>query len=371
MTAVIFGAHPWNDTPYGLHHIARALVKLGWNVVYVEPAFSPLHIISGRRRGRTFSKRLRSSGEPGISLISPFSLVPHANMPLLRSSMALKFSKLLWPALSKTLKETVFQSPDLVLCGSPSMIRAAINVQAKTSAYRLADDSRLFDVLTPAIRKEEQSCLSEFDAVLITSPKLKVTARNAGARKVVFVSNGVDVNYFQTKTAIPSDMPLQGPRILYAGAIETWFDWNVIINSASSRPQYQYVIVGKVAIKPEVDLPKNVFLLGQKPYSTMPGYMRAATVGIIPFASSESMDAVNAINPIKLYEYLAAGLPVVTSIPVPHVEDAAVIVYSSASTFSEKLDEAIELRHSGYHIAPPKECEWTSIVARMLQSLNL
>lgn len=368
---MIIGAHPWNDTPYGLHHIARALVRLGWEVLYVEPAFSPLHIALGRRRGRLASKRVRSSGERGISLLSPFSLIPHANLPLLRSNIALQLSRLVWPSLPRALKGTAFQSPDLVLCGSPSLIKAAMNVQAKTSAYRLADDSRLFDVLTPAMRKEEKESLSGFDAVLITSPKLEETARNAGARKVVFVSNGVDIDHFRTKTSIPSDMPSQGPCILYAGAIEAWFDWRIIAHAAMSRPQYQYVIVGKVAVQPEFNLPDNVFELGQKPYATMPGYMQAATVGIIPFTSAKSMDAINAINPIKLYEYLAAGLPVVTSIPVPHMQEAAVIFYNSPEAFIEKIDEAIELRRGAHNIAPPQEYEWVSIVSTMLQSLGV
>src|ERR671910_554693 len=99
-TAVIFAAHPWEGIPYGLHHISRALGRLGWQILYVEPYFSLLHLVGGRRRGRIFGRNARPTQDKGVAVLSPFTPLPHVNLPILRSPWTLRMAdRLSWPRL--------------------------------------------------------------------------------------------------------------------------------------------------------------------------------------------------------------------------------------------------------------------------------
>jgi glycosyltransferase involved in cell wall biosynthesis len=371
-SAVIFAAHPWNGIPYGLHHLARALARLGWQVLYIEPYFSPLHLVGGRRRGRMLAGGARKTEEPGISVVSPFTLVPHTNRPLLRSPVTLKLAACLsWPRLnSASFSGTSFEQPDLVLCGSPVMTEIALAWGAKRTVYRLADDSSLFEVLAPAARQAETNAIPQFDAVIVTSDALLIRAQQLKARQTILVSNGVDRSFFERPAPMPDAMAaIPSPRILYAGAIESWFDWPLVIDAAHRRPGYHFVILGRLAAPPPATLPANVHLIAQQPYATMPAFMQAASVGIVPFASQQRKEAVRAINPLKLYEYLAAGRPVVSSIRPPDLQCEGLFIYTSHEEFLANLDTAVGL--ANFKIGAPESVDWRTIVGRMLESLQL
>ncbi len=370
--AVIFAAHPWSGVPYGLHHIARALARLGWRVLYVEPSFSPLHLLGGRRRGRVFNRRPRPTDEPGVALISPFTLAPHVNVPILRSPAALFFGRhLSWPRIgARYLARTSYAKPDLVLCGSPIAGQDALSLAARMSVYRLADDSKLFDVLAPAARQAEAHAISLFEAVIATSPVLEARARELNNRRVLLVSNGVDKGFFERPVPAPPVMfNIPKPRILYAGAVESWFDWTLVAHAARERPFFNFAIVGRVQSSPPVDLPSNVHLIGPRPYSEMPAFMQASSVGVIPFTSKRHGEAVAAINPLKLYEYLAAGIPVVSSVQPPNVHCDGVFLFKSEAEFLEGLDEAVNVGANGAKIKVPDHLDWTEIVSKMLNEL--
>jgi glycosyltransferase involved in cell wall biosynthesis len=371
---VIFAAHPWNGVPYGLHHIARALARLGWHVLYIEPYFSPIHLAGGRRRGRVLGHRPRQTDEPGVVVLSPFTLIPHTNLPFLRSRFTFRLSQYLsWPFLcGKSRRRAPFTQPDLVLCGSPAAIDTALSLGAKLTIYRLADDSSLFDVLTPIARNSEANAISRFDCVIVTSDALAKRAHQLNARRVLLVSNGVDRAFFERPAPAPATIgDLSEPRILYAGAVESWFDWQLVVRAARDRSAWNFVIVGRIQSPPPADLPSNVRFTGQQPYSDMPAFMQAASVGIIPFASRRHGEAIRAINPLKLYEYLAAGCPVVSSVRPLNLNCDGLFIYGTEDDFLEGVDKALELRKRMIKISAPQHVDWSEIVIAMLAELGL
>jgi hypothetical protein len=104
---------------------------------------------------------------------------------------------------------------------------------------------------------------------------------------------------------------LPRPLIGFFGPIADWLDLDLIRFLALSRPDWSFVLVGKVATDVKLfDCVSNVHLLGQKSYEALPGYAKALHVGILPFVISESTIAA---NPLNLREHLAAGLPVVSA----------------------------------------------------------
>jgi len=104
---------------------------------------------------------------------------------------------------------------------------------------------------------------------------------------------------------------IHGPVVGFFGLIADWVDLELIQFLARSRPECSFVLIGKVTTDVKLfEGLSNVYLLGQKPYEALPAYVKAFDVALLPFVTNE---LTIASNPLKLREYLAAGLPVVSS----------------------------------------------------------
>ena len=118
---------------------------------------------------------------------------------------------------------------------------------------------------------------------------------------------------------------------------DSWFDWDSLIKIANSRPHYLFEIIGHS--EPEsLDLPPNISLLGPKNHLEINHFAKNWSVAIIPFKVSKLSDAV---DPIKIYEYLALNLPVV-SFKMPQIESYPyTLIANSIDEFCESIDEFI------------------------------
>jgi glycosyltransferase involved in cell wall biosynthesis len=143
---------------------------------------------------------------------------------------------------------------------------------------------------------------------------LTEAAHARGARRVVNLPNGVDPRRFLSSynTRPPDIAGIPSPKVIYAGSVESWFDWESVCSAARSLSNVSFVILGSTTLVP-ADLPSNVHLLGLKPHHELAGFMAQADAAIIPFKELSASRAVAAIDPIKLWEYLVCGLPVVAS----------------------------------------------------------
>jgi glycosyltransferase involved in cell wall biosynthesis len=138
----------------------------------------------------------------------------------------------------------------------------------------------------------------------------------------ILVPHGVDYDHFSR--AVKEDLPappdiasIPRPRLGFFGLIRDWVDLDLLAEVARRRRDWQIVLLGDstVDLTPYRSIP-NMHFLGRKPYADLPAYCRQFDVGLIPFKINE---LTRAVNPIKLREYLAAGLPVVST-PLPEVE---------------------------------------------------
>jgi glycosyltransferase involved in cell wall biosynthesis len=369
---VLFSAHPWRGNPLGLHHIAKAIAKTGTPVLFVEPPFSPLHLSAGRRRGRMFSAGLRPSGEGNIFLFSPFSLLPYLNLPGLGSEFALKY----WPSFSlnrlkAAISGTPFEHSALLICGASHFSSLVFDIKADVRAFRLADDERLFGTVPVSMRRQTWRDLPRYDVVFTTSSPLAEMARTNGARRVVRLPNGVAAEDFNSQLEAPSDLAiLQAPRIVYIGALEDWFDWPTFIHAATALPQTSFIVIGDPGNAPDV-LPANVHLMGARKHAELGAYLSHCDVGVIPFRLDGREAALGAIDPIKLWEYLASGLPVVASdalsLPIMpevihsyHTPDEFVDALKSALA-AEKPDKSIDV----------SQRSWAKIVQHALRAAGM
>jgi glycosyltransferase involved in cell wall biosynthesis len=165
----------------------------------------------------------------------------------------------------------------------------------------------------------------EADAVFASSEALfdKVARVRGADHECHYLGNGVDFEHYQRRFSAQDDMgPAPGgartadkPRLGYIGALAPWLDFEALADVARRRPQWEIVLVGPVLlgvedrVKTLTSLP-NVFHLPAVSYDKLPGVLAQFTVGLIPFRYNE---LTRGVNPNKMYEYLASGLPVVAT----------------------------------------------------------
>jgi glycosyltransferase involved in cell wall biosynthesis len=164
--------------------------------------------------------------------------------------------------------------------------------------------------------------MEKADLVVVSADKLFQSKRHVNPRTVL-IRHGVDFDHFRQaldpQLEVPPDLAsLQRPVIGYFGLMSgDWFDLELMVEVASHFKQCSFVLLGKVTMDlSALTALKNVHVLGRKPYASLPAYAKGFDVAIIPFPIN---DLTLSANPLKAREYLAAGLPVVST-AIPEVE---------------------------------------------------
>ncbi len=217
--------------------------------------------------------------------------------------------------------------------------------------YDVIDHPDVFPHSRGLLRRNHERALQEAGAVFAVSRPLleEVRTRRADA---AYLPNGVEFARFAADPD-PSLLPEEiarargRPAAGYVGALARWVDSDLLAALAELRPDWSFFLVGEALDgsfdRLESARPANLHLLGPRPYRAIPSILKAFDAGLIPFRlGTEGSNA----SPIKLYEYLAAGLPVVAT-PIPECEAVPEVeVASSASGFSDLLDRARGSRRS-------------------------
>jgi glycosyltransferase involved in cell wall biosynthesis len=216
------------------------------------------------------------------------------------------------------------------------------------------------------------------DDVVVSSRGLVAAAETARGMhdRIHLVENGADLKLFHDPTAPPVVIPPDTVRVGYVGAIAPWFDFDLVRALAERHPDWQVVLVGPVLAGAERPLATlgalpNVVIGGAVQHADVPAVVRRFTVGMIPFRKSPLTAGV---NPNKLYEYLAAGLPTVTTSFSPDVSATKdlIAVADDADTFAAACRTLTEARRDGPRrkaleaaaLAIAREHDWDAIAPR-------
>ncbi len=175
------------------------------------------------------------------------------------------------------------------------------------------------------LHRDEAAVLTRAGAVTVCSPTLaasKGAERPAERSPVTLVTNGVDVDRYRSPAARPHDLP-PGRTAVYVGTLHSdRLDVELCVTTSEAMDgDGTLVLVGPVALEPD-DVRRlreaGVVLLGPRPRDAVPGYLQHADVLVVPHVVDAFTDS---LDPIKLYEYLAVGRPVVST-PVAGFRDA-------------------------------------------------
>jgi glycosyltransferase involved in cell wall biosynthesis len=318
---IVAFAKDWHEDPTSNHHVLLELAKSRRVLWLNSIATRTPSLASGRDLGKIRRKLSEFARGPrnvrdDLWVATPLALpLPHSaaaralNRQLLRATIRLYRARLgidrfqLWTFL-------------------PNVADYVGTLGEELAVYYCVDEWSLFGYLDrERTVAAERALLAKVDAVFAINDALAAAKRAHNPR--TFVSaHGVDHSLFaralDATTRVPADLDaLPHPRIGFYGTLRDWVDFALVAHVARARPRWSIALIGQVLADVGAlrELP-NVHFLGQKPHDELPAYCTGFDVGIIPYRVDERMQYV---NPLKLREYLSAGVPVVST-PVPEVE---------------------------------------------------
>ncbi len=325
--SILCFAHDWGGDPTSKTHIMRILARRN-RVLWINSIGMRRPTASRADLGRLASKLRRGLGgchevEPNIFVVNPLVV------PLPGMAVADRLNAVILTRTLKHLSRRLGLNRPILWSFLPTVGRLLGHLGEGMVIYHCVDEySEFSGVPKQALLRMERDLVHRADLVMTSSERL-CDERRPWNPNTFFIPHGVDVDHFarafDPSTIIPEALRrLPRPIIGFIGLLADWVDLDLLRAIAQARPAWSFALIGKcstdlAAIR---DLP-NVHLLGQKPFSALPAYCRGIDVGIIPFRISRLTQRA---NPLKLREYLAAGLPVVST-PMPEVARLAPLVH--------------------------------------------
>jgi len=362
---LIAASNYWNS-PYqvGSHHYARVFAANGWEVFFISDPISPVHFLA--RRNEQLKERYRiykglyKSDIKNMETYVPMALITPNEKPVFNTSFVVEhWHNLTIPNVVNHAKKMGFGEVDILWFDSISQKFWLDSIKYKKTVFRISDRLDAFKKINKNMKILERELLDKANIVIYT-------ARSLGSyileykHKAFFVPNGVDAsNFIDSNRGIPDDLKaIPSPRIIYVGAIDEWFDTELLFKVAEKMSEISFVLISS----PNIDISKlkkrsNIYLLGRKKYSDIPGYLYNCDVGIIPFDKGHPV--VNSVNPIKLYEYMICGLPTVaTDWEELKLLKSPAYLAKDAAEFSECLYTALKDRNKERFIDFAKSNTW-------------
>lgn len=319
--SIICFAKDWSEDPTSNNHVMRLLARDN-KVLWINSlAMRTPNLASGKDLGK-IARKLKSffkgvkQVEPTLWVYTPIVLpFPYSRTATWVNQLILKFT-LRW--LRKKLGMNRFQLWTFL----PTSSVYVGKLGEEMSVYYCTDEFSKFSYLSARhIPEMEREMLKKVDLVFATAHSLLESKKRHNSRAFL-ASHGVDYQHFKRAldedTAVPADVAdIDKPILGFFGLIHDWIDIELLAWLAEQRPEWCVVVIGQANIDvSSMERVPNVRLLGRKSYDELPGYCKAFSVGLIPFVTNELTEHV---NPIKLREYLSAGLPVVST-PLPEVQ---------------------------------------------------
>jgi glycosyltransferase involved in cell wall biosynthesis len=340
--------HDWSGDPLSKTHVMRVLARdnrILWinSIGYRTPTASARDFKRAVEKlksiARSFAAPIKEV-ERNIFVLSPFA-VPAYGIPWMRAVNR----ELLRMQIQRAMKKLRFRRPiDWVFNPTGGVVAGALGEDLVV--YYCVDEFTAFsDAGTRSLIEIEDKLLRRADLVVVSSDRLHRSKKPKNPTTVV-IRHGVDYAHFRKAldpaTQLPADIArLPKPVIGYFGLMAAdWIDIDLLEAVARRFPSGSLVLLGKVTtdVSRLASLP-NVHLLGRKPFSELPAYSKAFDVGILPFPITEV--TLNS-NPLKVREYLAAGLPVVST-RIPEVETIGkCIIADDTEGFLRGIEEALK-----------------------------
>jgi glycosyltransferase involved in cell wall biosynthesis len=330
-------------------------------VAVVEAPLPVVGSFVGRSRQRTRQRGWRRDGN--VRILQAWDWAPH---PIANRSHALsavadaafrRYIKAQWRALG-------WENPVLWLY-PPDSGDLLGQFDERLSIYHCVDDYAAIEHFNHYRRvaiydssKREVSLVRQADLMVVTAPRLKERWQSL-RDDIQMLPNVADTALFATALDPGPEHPalaaIPAPRVCFIGALDAYkVDFTLLRGVASACPNLQFVSVGPIGFADQTrndDIPRlpNLRYLETLPQAELPSLLRGCAVCLIPYHLN---DYTASVSPLKLYEYLAAGCPVVaTPLPALQAEDAPGLLLAppDADVFAEQVHRALSITRDERH----------------------
>lgn len=216
---------------------------------------------------------------------------------------------------------------------TPMALSISTHLEPELVVYDCMDELTGFKFAPTALREFEAALFSIADVVFTGGYSLFEAKKNRHHNIHPFPSS-IDHEHFRkarfSKDEPPDQIDIKHPRFGFYGVIDERMDLDYLKAIAIERPDWQFILIGPLAKIEEKDTPRlaNIHYLGKKEYKELPQYLAGWDVAIMPFALNES---TRYISPTKTPEYLAAGVPVISTPILDVVKEYSNVVHIAAT----------------------------------------
>lgn len=371
----------WSPLRLGCHHLAEGFVRAGCDVAFVSSAISPVQLVRDQRDFRDRLGRRRQGVEEQLDgrlwAHTPIALLTPHNVPLLRSRLLHReWHRLTVPNVVRAVRNRDFADVDLLYIDTPTQVFWLDRVGCRTSVARIGDRFAGFRGLAAPVLELEAELVRGVDTVACTAQLIMEDVQRMGARQVLHLPNGVDFEHFHLgDRSRPTDLyGIPRPIALYVGEIAEWFDFALVNQLTETMRDVSFVFIGPDRMaRARITSRDNVYIIGRRPFEALPSYLWNADAALIPFDVAGHRDLVDAVHPLKLYEYLACGLPVVAT------RWHELERLGSPATLCDRRDDfGASLREAIAHPPSPEEgfefarrSDWSNRVSQLLESTGV
>lgn len=370
MDIILINPIPWNFSTYNrIHHFAELFSKDNNRVLFVN--FPNIYFDQRKEKGKIIPNleiwhnpyefdldpldrlkkgaRLESKIDSRIVKILQRFKIPKLINYLksarqekthdIQKAYIMKFSE-----YSKSEKKIAFFQYPLLVEYIPYFKKKGFKI-----IYDCVDDISYFDNPITQILKKEEYLMKNSDLIFATAKFLRKRALKFN-EKSFYLTNGVEFYHFiksRDEWSRPQDLPTGKPIIGFFGLIAEHIDPILLDYIISNRPNYDFVFIGNIdpvfneKIKQIKNKYKNFFIIGAKKYEDLPQYLHFFDTTIIPFVSLKQV--TDSGHPVKVYESLAAGKPVVSINIKEMIGFPYVYLSKNYEEFLENLDLSLSV----------------------------
>jgi glycosyltransferase involved in cell wall biosynthesis len=336
---LFFSIVPWKFLWSRPQQIVSRLVDRGHNIIFFQnPMYLDPSTLSRnyKENGVFLIKKIRKNLYIINFLLPPFL----GKLDFVAKRMGLIIFKLCLKCLHFKPDVAIFYSYPYIF-----LLHSLKAMHVKT-LYDCPDEfSEFSDVNALKVLKVEEEAFRNCSVIIAVSKKLHSKIRKFNSN-CFYIPNAADFKHFNRAMQIiekPFDIiNLKRPIIGFIGTIYDWIDVDLICKLARLHPEYSILLVGPIRYGfDRLKKYSNIKLTGSKPYAVLPRYLACMDVCLIPFKINR---LTLASNPIKLYEYLAAGKPVVSTALPEVCENASGLVYiaKDSEDFIRKVEKAVK-----------------------------
>lgn len=340
---IILSSCKWGAIYQRIHHISRALARFENEVIYVEPTVlfnidtNEIDLESLVERSLENRKVLDK-----VKIYAPISAVYNEN--IIANS---------YNFFVQTLLDSYTDAYEtVVVTYMPHQVKTIKKLNGHFfHIYDCIYDHSYLEYAFRENKKDtiwEQELMDLANAITTTTTSLYLERSAIEGRKEVYLSRNavLERDFFaeNEEEVIPEDIKnIPEPRIVYTGVVYNRYDEKLFYDVVDSNPDKSFVIIGSIIGDVLKEKRENLYLLGQKKHSELKKYLKYMQIGIIPYIDTADMNI--AYDPIKQYEYISCGMPVITTyIPEAAINKIYTFLANTKQDFNEAIIKCLELK---------------------------